>query len=66
MRSSRKDAQLQAGPIRMHATLPAHPCTAQLLVACLTSTPAYSGGGSGWVRGPPTVLVPEVSLGLPL
>lgn len=52
MGSSRKDAQLQAGPICMRATLSARPCSAQLLAACLTSTPACSGGSSGWVRDP--------------
>ena len=52
MPSSRQDPSACMQPC-----LPIH-------VACLTSTPACSGGSSEWVRGPPPVLVPEVSLGL--
>ena len=65
MRSSRKDAQLQAGPICRCATLPARPCSAQLLIACLTSTPACSGGSSGWVRGLPPIPCSQGQLGAP-
>ena len=63
--SSRKDAQLQAGPICMRATLSACPCSAQLLAVCLTSTAACSGGSRGWMRDPPPVPCSQDQLGAP-
>lgn len=47
----------------MRATLPARPCSAQLLIACLTSTLACSRGSSGWVRGLPPIPCSQGQLG---